>query len=379
MKKALYGTTALFAAGALMASPAAAEEKIKLGVGGYWQTVLSWTDQDNVDRVGTGSTNFKEDAVRQEGEIHFTGETTLDNGITFGVNIQLEGVTQSDQIDESYLIVQGSFGRVLVGAENSAPYLMGYIAPSVALGVNSPNFFLFQDVAGNASDLGASVLIPDVSAGTSTVVDFTTSDSNKLTYFTPRFAGFQIGLSYTPNTDEPGGDRQSSGLRTSGDIGDVNRVWSGGINYVNSFGNFDVAVSAGGAYGTNEADGPAETYDDYENYGFGLNLGYAGFTFGGSYYHSNNAIDDDGDTDAFDIGISYETGPWGVSFTYLHSETEIRVDDDENENDHFELGLSYALGPGITAVASGQYRDEDNEVIDDSDGWAFAIGTKLSF
>ena len=104
-----------------------------------------------------------------------------------------------------------------------------------------------------------------------------------------------------------------------------------------------------------------------------------GFTFGGSYYHSNNAIDDDGDTDAFDVGISYETGPWGVSLTYLHSETEILVSSDENENDHFELGLSYALGPGITAVASGQYRDEDNETLDDTDGWAFAVGTKLSF
>ncbi|MHC4181272.1 MAG: porin, partial [Planctomycetota bacterium] len=165
MKKALYGTTALFAAGALMASPASAEEKIKLGVGGYWQTVVSYTDQDEPD----GEQDLLPDAVRQEGEIHFTGETTLDNGITFGVNIQLEGVTQADQIDESYLIVEGSFGRTLIGAENSAPYLMGYIAPSVALGVNSPNFLIWETYGG---------------AGTSTVVDFATSDSNKLTYFT---------------------------------------------------------------------------------------------------------------------------------------------------------------------------------------------------
>ena len=368
MKKALYGTTALFAAGALMASPAAAEEKIKLGVGGYWQTVVSYVDQDDLDGDLGIDNDWHKDNVRQEGEIHFTGETTLDNGITFGVNIQLEGVTQSDQIDESYLIIQGSFGRTLIGAENSAPYLMGYIAPSVALGVNSPNFFLFQDVAGL---IGAS-------AGTTTVVDVPTSDSNKLTYFTPRFSGFQLGVSYTPNTDDRGGDSQASGLRTDDDTGDQSHVIGIGVNYVQTFNAIDVAVSGGYTRGDSEEDGAADTYDDLEDWGFGLNLGYAGFTVGGSYLHSNNTVDDDGDTDAWDVGLSYETGPWGVSATYLYSETEQNADD-TNEAMHFELGLSYALGPGITAVASGQFYDEDNDTQDDTDGWAFAVGTKLSF
>ena len=97
MKKLLLGSTALMAAGALAASPASAEDPIKLGVSGYYQSVVSFVDQD-VD--GPGSPEFHEVNVRQEGEVHFTGSTTLDNGLTIGVNIQMEAVAQSDQLDE---------------------------------------------------------------------------------------------------------------------------------------------------------------------------------------------------------------------------------------------------------------------------------------
>ena len=31
------------------------------------------------------------------------------------------------------------------------------------------------------------------------------------------------------------------------------------------------------------------------------------------------------------------------------------------------------MGPGITLVASGQYRDEENELIDDTDGFVDAL------
>ena len=45
MKKVLYGSTALVAAGAL-ASPAAAEEGVKLGLGGYYNTYFWVGDYD---------------------------------------------------------------------------------------------------------------------------------------------------------------------------------------------------------------------------------------------------------------------------------------------------------------------------------------------
>jgi hypothetical protein len=125
MKKILMGSTALAALG-LAANPAAAQDgKIKLDVAGYYQNFVTYVNQDEPSGVNYNPVN-----VRQEGEIHFKGETTLDNGLTVGFQAQLEAITQGDQMDETYLYFQGGWGRAIMGAENSAPYLMGYSAPS---------------------------------------------------------------------------------------------------------------------------------------------------------------------------------------------------------------------------------------------------------
>ena len=158
MKKQLMATTALVAGG-LIAGVAQAAEPIKLSLGGYITTGLTVRDQDNVASAATAPTNRGAGDDRNystvattnaagatvnvptttdlgrtdqfyEGEIFFVGETTLDNGIKIGVNVQLEAYTSADQVDEHYIYVQGGFGRLVVGAENSAAYIMHYSAPS---------------------------------------------------------------------------------------------------------------------------------------------------------------------------------------------------------------------------------------------------------
>ncbi len=357
MKKLLLGSTALMAAGALLASPAAAEEKIKLNVGGYYQSVVSFVDQD----VQGGTPEFHEVNVRQEGEVQFTGSTTLDNGLTIGVNIQMEAVAQGDQLDEQFVFFSGDWGRVNVGAENSAAYLMGYIAPGVGLGVNSPNFFLFS---------------PQGSARTTTVTT-ASGDANKLTYFTPRFSGFQLGVSYTPNIDATGGDRQTFGLNTDNNVGDQANFFAVGANFVEEFNGVDIAVS--GVYEIGDVETGVAGVDDDESWQIGLNVGFSGFTVGGSYGQDNLGTSGSTDAESWDVGAKYSTGPWGISLGWFHAETEL-AGGGEDEMDKIEAAASYALGPGITIVGSLQYFDEDNDsAAADSDGWAAAIQSKLSF
>ena len=130
MKKAILGTTALVAAGAFATSPASASDKIQLGVGGYMQSTYFYQDSD--EPAGTASRIS--DRVTQEGEIHFTGETTLDNGLKFGVNVQLEAYQATDQVDETYIYVEGSFGRVLLGSENTQGGVHLFIKSMLSLG-----------------------------------------------------------------------------------------------------------------------------------------------------------------------------------------------------------------------------------------------------
>src|SRR3546814_11563725 len=62
----------------------------------------------------------------------------MDNGIEYGVNVQLEANSNSgDQIDESYLYAQGAFGEINLGDENSAMYKMHYSPTDYGITLNT--------------------------------------------------------------------------------------------------------------------------------------------------------------------------------------------------------------------------------------------------
>ena len=141
MKKLLYGTTALIAAGALASGSAVGAEKVSMGVGGYMQAFFVGVDQE--DSAGEPGADLRDHLVAREGEIIFNGKTTFDNGLQVGAQVQLEAEVCGDQIDESFIFFSGSWGRINIGSENSAAYLMHYSAPAPshwAHGLQSSNF-----------------------------------------------------------------------------------------------------------------------------------------------------------------------------------------------------------------------------------------------
>ena len=364
MKKVLYGTTALVAASMLTAGAASAAEKIKLSVGGYYQSVFAVSDSDDLvtsTTVGTGTTavvttnrtSYQPAKFEQEGEIHFKGETTLDNGLTVGVQVQLEAFTTGDQIDEHYVYLEGGWGRLVVGAENGAAYVAGGSWAASAIvghGVDSPNFSHHPSTG---------------SASTTTQIT-TSGDANKITYYTPRLGGFQLGVSYTPDV---GGDISSGGtgrlFRPLIENTGIEEVWEVGANYSGTFGCVDLGVNAG--YLTGNATPQAFDPDEWR---VGANIGFGGFNLGANYNKQDvttavgtTSIRED-DSTAYSVGLSYGTGPWNVAFGYLHSELERAVGVPDDERDMYELGGSYALGPGVTISAGVQYYETETAGVD---------------
>src|SRR5690242_17048134 len=145
MKKLLLGSTAL-AVGGLMAAPAMAADPIKMGVGGYYQFYALAGSVEGTYALNGSSIQYKGLQFIQEGEIHFIGQTKLDNGTTVGITVELEGwntpatVTTSitngsvRQIDEAFLFAFGDWGRLEFGSRDQASYRMYYGAPSALLG-----------------------------------------------------------------------------------------------------------------------------------------------------------------------------------------------------------------------------------------------------
>src|SRR3546814_16259425 len=109
------------------------------------------------------------------------------------------------------------------------------------------------------------------------------NETAKLTYYTPRFGGFQFGASYAPD------DRQDNNDLADRDTRLTDMV-TFGANYKGEFGGFSVGVSGG--YGTylSAPNGSNEP----EAWNAGLVVGFGGFQLGGSYHHSrepNNGTD----------------------------------------------------------------------------------------
>ena len=367
MKKVLLGSTALVAAGVMATAPASAAEKLSAKVGGYMEQWVGYTSVDDYNAAAGDTSGFY---VKSDSEIHFTGATVLDNGIEFGINVQLEANSNSsDQIDESYLIIKGSFGEINIGSENSAMYKMHYAPNEFGIGINS------GDQADWTLGSGASISSSGTFRGPfgSTYMEpARTNDSEKITYYTPRVAGFQFGASYSPDTS------QDSNVRTNSDTALTDGVMFG-ANYVNNFGGFDVAVSGG--YGT-FLDSPAGS-NEPEAYSAGITLGYAGFGIGASWARFDDSGATDGD--GYNLGVSYETGPFGVSLSYFNGERAgsgaATAGGSQAEQDTFALSGKYGLGPGVTAAATLGHSEYTSSTagVADVEATYFVTGIKLSF
>jgi len=334
MKKILLGTSAIVLAGAI-ASPAAAAEW-SMRVHGYMEQHLGYGNTDDNE-----TTNGDYDGIdlKEDSEIWFSPSITLDNGIKFSARIELEGRTQGDQIDETYMNISGSFGTIRLGEDDQVSYNISTTAPDVtSLNINSGSDTKFF----GGTLLGAfTTTLPAVAA-----------DPAGISYYSPSLAGFQVGASYARD-----GNRATVQSQIDQDMptSNVYETWAVAASYDNTFGNASVRISGGYATGEDH-DG-----DDAESWGAGINVGFGGFTVGGSIAQWDSDSEFDGghyvgyDNTTWDAGVSYETGPWGFSFTYLNQQ------DDESgadfDIDKFLLGVDYKLAKGVRVGAWGVYAD----------------------
>jgi hypothetical protein len=377
MKNFLYGTTALATAGLIagVAGNAAAADRINIGVHGYHQQFIAAVDQDYSNRTPgrTGaqdSTNLVDQ--KHNSEICFVGETTLDNGITFGVNVQLEGNTSGDQIDESYLYVKGdSLGMFILGDENNAGYLLHVGAPDGGISIDS------GDLTSDSMWVSPVTGLFNTAINT-TNLRFQDNDSGKITYISPRFAGVQLGASFIPNF-EPGGDNNSS-LKVNG--ANINNGFAGGVNYTEDFNGFGVKLSLGALYGNNAADSVTGNDDDLFAWNLGSQFSYAGFSFGGAYVKGDGGLGtiNRANSSSWTVGAAYEVGPYTVGINYMKGQSNPTATGGKQHLDQGIISGSYQLGPGIRWVGGVFAFDGESENNNlENDGWGVTTGLKLGF
>ena len=372
MKKQLLTTTALVAAGVFTITGAALAQKPTLSLGGSTEQIFGVGSNDDAFDAANGQRiGFDQ---HSDTEIHFNGAVTLDNGIKIRTRVELEGSSadttagrnsnvingapgtasngagagSADTIDENWMRISGSFGEVRLGSGDAAAQAMttGYLG-TWATGVG-------QNLAFDTADW---VTNPGGGNGfrASTVARIDrSSDAEHVSYFTPRFSGFQAGLSYIPAAREDVNNQRE--LKTADSDG-----WSMGVNFDRKFGGIGIGL-AGGYTTFNEA---TAGLDDPETWGIAGRVDFAGFRVALSWVDAEDqstAINTAANgQETFEAGIRYTFGPNAVSAQYFAGETDsVAAARNGDELETFWLAYRRTLGPGVFWKVSAIFADYDD-------------------
>ncbi|MGH6880194.1 MAG: porin [Hypericibacter sp.] len=344
MKLVLLGTTALAGIG-LLASHAQAAQGIQLSLGGYYEAAAGLDfSQSNSD--GDPGAHTRDIVFRQDVEVHFKGETKLDNGLTVGARIEMEGQQSNDQIDEVWAYFKGGWGQVRFGDDDDASRHLHYLIPSASelFGVDTPDFE-FSNNHGNGFSNG--------SFQTNSTMLNISSDATKVIYFSPTFAGFSFAVSFAP--DRRGENSYSywsgpGGTTLSNNSGQVQNVISAALNFDHDFNGVDLATGIGFGEGQFESTGGAHNVQTSWGIDGHLIVTFSGFTIGGAGLYLDNWQSASGaDYWVAGFGGTYNWDAWTVGLAWSHGDYEYATSAGSSDRiDIIELTGRYDLGPGIS-------------------------------
>src|SRR5215475_10305094 len=156
MRYGLLCTSALISAG-FVASQAQAADPIKLTLGGFYGAAAGAEIGGN-GADGSPSDNRQHVAFKNNVEVYFNGSTTLDNGLTAGVHIELEANnTTGRTFEEVFTYYKGGFGEFRFGDTGGALGKSCVVDPGAItnnFGLISPNNTFTNVIRTGAIGLG---------------------------------------------------------------------------------------------------------------------------------------------------------------------------------------------------------------------------------
>ncbi len=200
-------------------------------------------------------------------------------------------------------------------------------------------------------------------------------DANKINYFSPNFSGFQLGLSYAPNSSNIGITKQTARDAAYTKISDI---FSAAAIYSQDFDNLTVDLS------TTVESGKSKNFQrkGLFAYDVGGSLSYFGFNVGAAYGNWGNSLRPEvgdyaiaGKSDYYTLGISYKFGPFAASITGIKSRFQ------NNKYRATSFGFDYKLTrnlmPYFELTKFGF--DPESESTQANRGYVFLTGILYSF
>lgn len=371
MKKILLGTTALVGA-SFMATAAFAAPEVK--VGGFVDFQVGVTSQD-IDNFGPSPggfgnvTNERGYGFTNDSEVIIKASDKLDNGLSWAVKIELEanaddGDTSTDNADEVTLTLSGSWGQLTFGNDDGPVDTMKIGAKTAVrdagaggtggtfrrwTGWNTANSFLHD----NDTDIAD------------------TGDAIKIIYITPRVAGFQGGISFSPTgtdsaqnriTDTANATIQDASLSSS-----VQENWiEAALSYDQTFDQVRVRLS--GVYSHADAQNQtvsSTTFEDVRAWGVGAAVTFGGFTVSGGYADDGKSAMvksfSNKNVSSYSLGIGYNMGAWDFGLSGYRAKAGAGSRSlgytGDDKLDVISAGVTYEIGAGLTIYTEATWFD----------------------
>ena len=308
MNKALLASTALVCA-ALLSAPAYAGT---VGTGNNMSVNMNgmiWFQGHVLDGGGDGHKRGYDFDI-PEAEVWIKASNKANNGITYGVRVELEVNTDSSSnADEVYAFLKGDFGTIEMGDNDgvSNQWLdgaykthAGMSGPFGGLGGIAPVFLS----AGMPNSLSRTDWQP-----------WTSSDRTKITYITPKFSGLQAGISYTPD-----GGANGASFGEKDNNGSWEDMMEFGLRYSNKFN--DVGVNASVVYESASREAGSSS-EDIDILAAGARFSFGAVSIGANFRDNGNkdftaaqvAAGADGGS-YYAVGLGYKMGGLKTSIWY---------------------------------------------------------------
>lgn len=445
MKKFLLCTSALVA----LSSSVMASEDVKVSFTGQSKFEVGIKSQDsNHKKAFDFSPNQKSSAFFTSQKASLKAEGKVDS-LTYGAVLRLELVGNgSDGMgnarnDRSHIYVDSDFGSVQLGSNFAASKMMQVDASNIASAtggidgdwstyastapyqagskvktedLTKPAYSLSKGSVSNSAFLGNAVSSMVITSPNtlSNRMDSNSESARKITYMSPRISGAQLGLSFTPDFNNDGGNNTVTTKVNNGGFNylylgfpaRIKNLWSAGLNYTNTFNDVAVSFSLVGDYGkavkqdvnitVNNTTTNYSKFRDLKTFSVGGTVATNGFSFALSYHKDGNSLTPTNigsfKSSWWTTGVAYENGQFSTSLTYLQGKKEAKDLNQSLKTSIVSLGVDYQVVPGLkpfAEVSLVNFKPKNNSSgttlngisYDSSKAKAtvFIMGTKLKF
>ncbi|PWC52590.1 porin [Azospirillum sp. TSO22-1] len=376
---------------AMGSGAANAQAKFEVKVGGDAYFEWGWTDQD----LDSG---LRSTEARNRFRFNLIPSAKADNGLEYGARIRVRAeatatsnASRNTGYDKAYVFAQGGFGQVRLGLDATTQD-----DTIVSRPIDYLPFGLFSQAeafmgGGQTGGITGPFVGANITGGQlNTIVGQnqtwpTFGDaSTRIKYFSPRIAGFQLGASYTPRNDDSGNGINRSKLGATGTAansqvqGSFQDLWEANVNYDNTFGGVKLKGQAA-YYGGEASDVTGANFKDLSAWMVGAQVGYAGFTLGGSitdfgksglnkgatalrWTGVNAAVVDRSGAVVYQLGAQYTAGPIVVGAGWMRGQDsgDITIAG-KRKLDVYEIGAAYTVAPGFGVGIRYDYFKADSD------------------